>query len=245
MNVQPGKCYYRKVGLTVSVRKVERIEGDDVHYRVLCGPQLKQRDSNRTRLKKFAQWATGETEELDDYSHLGGCRRFPTFLVRDTHGRPFFRCTQRKANVYLRKGYAVEVEPGVLQMTTDAIEKRLHEVHDGQFDEFFMAVKNDRCVACGVGHPLTRHHVVPRRFKGLVPRCVRSRLSNVLFVCVGCHERYEQTPEPCPQLGDDPVAFCRGWEAHFVEVLRPRFMPAGWEVFSVAGPDERGPQPPE
>jgi hypothetical protein len=235
MNVEPGKCYYRKAGLTVSVRKVERVEGDVVSYRVLSGPQLKRRDSNRTGLKKFARWATGETEELEDYSHLGGCRRFDTFVVRDTQGRPFFRCTQRKANVYLRKGYAVEVEPGVLRMTTDHVEKRLHEVHDGQFSEFFMAVKNDRCVVCGAGQPLTRHHVVPRRVKGLVPRAVRARLSNVLFVCVGCHERYEQAPEPALEVGDDAVAFCRAWRDHFVAVLRPRFLPVGWEVVSVKG----------
>jgi hypothetical protein len=237
MLIQAGKCYYRKAGLTVSVRKVERLDGDLVHYRVLCGPQLKQRETNCTRLKKFAQWATGETDELDDYSHLGGCRRFPTFLVRDTHGRLFFRCTERKANVYLRKGYAVEVEPGVLQMTTDAVEKRLHQVHNGQFSEFFMAVKNDRCVVCGAEHPLTRHHVVPRRVKKRIPRPVRARLSNVLFVCVGCHERYEQTPEPSPELGDDALAFCRAWQDHFVAVLRPRFLPVGWEVVSVAGAD--------
>src|SRR4051812_44486071 len=92
MQIQPGKCYFRKAGLTLSVRKVERVEGNDVYYRVLCGPQLKRRDSNRTRLNKFAQWATGETEERDDYSHLDGCRRFLTFLVRDTHGRTIFRC---------------------------------------------------------------------------------------------------------------------------------------------------------
>jgi hypothetical protein len=233
MHVQPGKCYFRKAGLTVSVRKVERVEGDVVLYRVLCGPQLKQRDCNSTKLKKFVRWATGEVEERDDYSHLDGCLRFDTFVVRDTHGRPFFRCTQRKANVYLKKGYAVEVEPGVLQMTTDHVEKRLHEVHDGKFNEFFLAVKNDRCVVCGAAQPLTRHHVVPRRVKKLVPRAVRARLSNVLFVCVSCHEKYEQTSEPSLEVGDDPLGFCRAWSEHFVAVLQPRFMPAGWDVISV------------
>src|SRR4051794_29249492 len=104
MDVQPGKCYYRKTGLTVSVRKVERVEGDAVHYRVLSGPQIRRRETNRTKLRKFLRWATGETDERDDYAHLDGCRIIPTFLVRGTHGRELFRCTQRKARFYLRKG---------------------------------------------------------------------------------------------------------------------------------------------
>ena len=38
------------------------------------------------------------------------------------------------------------------------------------------------------------------------------------------------------QLGHrmvDPLAFCQEWKDHFVAVLRPRFMPEGWDVISV------------
>jgi hypothetical protein len=233
VDVQPGRCYFRKTGQTVSVRKVERVEGGDVvHYRVLAGPQLRQREENRTRLKKFLRWATGETDERDDYSDLGGCAITPTFLVHDTRGEPIFRCTERKARFYLRKGHAVEVSPGVLRLTDATTEERLREVHRGEFDEFFLAVKNDRCVACGAAGPLTRHHVVPRRVLGDLPHSVRARLSNVLYVCVGCHERYERSPEPAPDE-PDPLAYCRAWQEHLVEVLRPRFLPEGWDVISV------------
>ncbi len=163
--LEVGKCYFRKTGLTVHVRKVERIDGDDVFYRVLYGSQLKRRTHNRTRMRNFLRWSMGEVEELSDYSHLNGCKKFETFLVRNTQGEPILRCNEHKARFYLRKGYAREVEPGVLQFIDDMTEKRLEELYLGEFSLFFMAVKNDRCVVCGKDCMLTRHHVVPRGSK--------------------------------------------------------------------------------
>src|ERR1700722_6566759 len=155
--LQVGKCYYRKSGLTVHVRKVERIDGDDVYYRVLYGSQLKRRTHNRTRKRNFLRWSMGEVEELPDYSHLNGCKKFETFVVRNTRGEPILRCNEHKARFYLRKGYAREVEPDVLQFTDDMTEKKLEELYLGEFSAFFMAVKNDRCVVCGKECMLTRH----------------------------------------------------------------------------------------
>ncbi len=237
LTIEAGRCYYRKDGLTVSVRKVERIEGQEVSYRVLAGPQLKRRAQNRTRMKKFLQWAMGQVEELPDYSHLNGCKRFQTFLVRNTKGEPILRCNEDKARFYLRKGYAVEVEPGVLQYTDEATEKRLGELYLGDFSKFFLAVKNDRCVVCGQGHGLTRHHVVPQRVKPQVPPPYRSCLSNVLFVCLACHDKYERAPEPKVTVGDNPLEFCRLWKAHFMAVMKPRFLPEGWDIVSVKNID--------
>jgi hypothetical protein len=231
-SIEVGKCYYRKSGLTISVRKVERIAGDDIHYRVLCGAQLKQRTHNRARLKNFLQWTMGEVAELSDYSHLNGCRQFTTFLVKNTQGEPILRCNEHKGRFYLRKGYAIEVEPGILQFTNDITEKRLQERYQGQFSEFFLAVKNDHCVVCGKGCQLTRHHVVPQRVKPIVPQPYRACLSNILFVCMSCHEKYERTPEPDIPLGDDPLDYCRQWKAHFLAVMDPKFMPGGWDIIS-------------
>ena len=65
----------------------------------------------------------------------------------------------------------------------------------GEFNQFFLAVKNDACVCCGRGDRLSRHHVVPKRHKKKVPMPWRNCLSNLaLFVCLDCHEKYEQTP---------------------------------------------------
>ncbi len=235
--IEVGKCYYRKKGLTVGVRKVERLDAADVAYQVLAGSQRKRGSHQRTRLKKFARWAEGEVEELPDYRHLHGCKQFATFVMRNTRGEPILRCDERKARFYLRKGYAVAVEPGVLQYTDARTEKRLEELYRGEFSDFFLAVKNDRCVVCGQRDGLTRHHVVPKRMKPKLPRLDRSCLSNVLFVCLDGHARYERTPEPEVELGDDPLAFCRCWQAHFLEVMRLQFLPAGWDVVSVKNLD--------
>lgn len=238
--IEVGKCYLRRAGSTISVRKVVRIDGEDVEYEVLFGPQRRRQSEGRTRLKNFARWASCEVEEMADYAPLVGCRRFATFTVQNTRGEPILRCNEHKARFYLRKGHAVEVAPGVLRFTNDVTEKRLEELYEGTFSEFFLAVKNDRCVACGAETNLTRHHVVPQRVKPLVPQPHRSCLSNVLFVCIDCHKRYERAPEPGLEMGEDPLAFCRAWRDHFIDVLQPRFLPAGWDIVSVKNLEKAG-----
>ena len=73
------------------------------------------------------------------------------------------RCSRKRADFYLRKGHARQVEEGVLQFTDATTERTLRELYDGHFSGFSLAVKNDRCVCCGRSGRLTRHHVVPRR----------------------------------------------------------------------------------
>ena len=235
--ISAGRCYYRKTGQTVSVRRVDRIDGPDVFYSVLAGPQLKRRRHNRTTLPRFARWVMGEIDERTDYHDLDGGTPFGTVLVRSTTGAVLLRCDAPKARFYLRKGYAVEVEPGVLQFTSDVTEKRLAALYGDTLGGFFLAVKNARCVVCGTAHRLTRHHVVPRRVLGAVPRPARRCLSNVLFVCLECHARYERTPEPDLQVGTAPLAFCRAWQAHFLRVMDPKYLPAGWDLVSVPPPN--------
>ena len=121
---------------------------------------------------------------------------------------------------------------GVLQFTDDQTERQLREAHQGQFSEFFLAVKNDRCVSCGAGANLTRHHVVPRRHKKKLPPSGRRCLSNVLFLCAGCHQRYEDAPEPDPEYAGDWQEYARRWKQHFVETLNPQCLPAGWDIIS-------------
>ena len=60
----------------------------------------------------------------------------------------------------------------------------------------------------------------------------RNCLSNVLFVCLDCHEKYEQTPEPDLATGDWRE-YVYAWKEHFVRVMQPKFLPAGWDIVSV------------
>jgi hypothetical protein len=186
-------------------------------------------------VRSFVQHAR-EIEEQADYTHLDGARQFDTFLVLSTEGKPLLRCSQKRARFYLKKGFARPVEDGVLQFTDATTEKTLAELYSGEFSEFFLAVKNDICICCGRGNRLSRHHVVPKRHKRKVPLPWRNCLSNVLFVCLECHERYEKTPEPDLEI-TDWREYVHAWKDHFVRVMQPKFLPVGWDIVSVTNLD--------
>jgi hypothetical protein len=223
MNIEAGKKYYRKRGLCGAVRLVLAVTDGRVSYRVLHGPALKRTPSGACSLRSFASWADGEFEG-DDYGALDGARLHGTFVVQGVAGQPLFRCSARRGRFYLRKGYAVRVDEGTLRFTDDTTERKLAHLYDGNLSPFFMEVKNDRCVVCGKGQGLTRHHVVPRRHKAKLPLEVRKRLSNILFVCLACHDLYESRQLVSESL--DPHV----WKDHFVETMRPRFLPKGWDI---------------
>jgi hypothetical protein len=236
MTPEVGKTYYRrgKSGQALVVRVLSVSEW--VEYRVVHGPRRAvAAGTGRCKARNFAGWE--QVEEREDYSHLEGCKRFATVLMLDTRGEPLLRCSQKRAGFYLRKGFARPIGEGVLQFTDDQTERRLRELYDGSFSEFFMAVKNDRCVCCGETNDLSRHHVIPRRHKKKLPLPWRQCLSNVLFLCRACHERYEATPEPNPVYGGDWQEYARRWKEHFLDTLAPRHLPAGWDIVSVSNLD--------
>jgi hypothetical protein len=224
LNIEVGKKYYRKRGVCGAVRLVLAVEGDRVRYRVLHGPALKRQPDNACSLKNFAAWADGAFEG-EDYHRLDGAKRFGTFLVQSVAGRPIFRCSDRRGRFYLRKGYAVKVDEGTLRFIDDTTEKKLAYLYDGELSAFFLEVKNDRCVVCGKDHGLTRHHVVPRRHKRKLPPEVRQRISNILFICVDCHRVYEE--QQLVSESTDPYV----WKDHFLDTMKPRFLPRGWDIF--------------
>jgi hypothetical protein len=234
--VEPGQVWLRQRGSAAIVRRVRAVEGGKVRYEVLHGPASLRRDVlGSCNLRSFLRHSR-RIEEQADYSHLDGARRFDTFLVLTTGGEPLLRCSQKRARFYLKKGFARQVADGVLQFTDDTTERTLGELYLGQFGAFFVAVKNDRCVCCGREGRLSRHHVVPRRHKKRVPLPWRSCLSNVLFVCLDCHEKYEQTPEPDPGV-TDWKEYVYAWKEHFIRVMGPKFLPAGWDIVSVKNLD--------
>jgi hypothetical protein len=48
--------------------------------------------------------------------------------------------------------------------------------------------------------------------------------------------QYEQAPEPDPQIADWRQ-YVYAWKDHFVRVMQPRFLPAGWDIVSVTNLD--------
>jgi hypothetical protein len=223
MTIEPGKRYFRKRGLVGIVREVLALRGDLVEYRVLHGPARQRSLLGACNRKNFASWADGEFLG-DDFHRLDGAKLAATFVVQNVAGEPFLRCGARRARFYLVRGYAIQVDAQTLRFVDDTTEKKLAELYDGQLGPFFLEIKNDRCVVCGKDHGLTRHHVVPKRHKRNLPLEVRKQLSNVLFVCLECHDAYEARPLVSDSL--DPFV----WKDHFLATMQPRFLPRGWDI---------------
>jgi len=234
MHPQLDQLYTRSRCGKAEVVRVVVLAGEWVEFRYLHGSGRAMRAGvGRCKVKNFAAAGWKPTDEREDYSHLDGATRFATYQVLDTHGEPILRCSAKRAAFYLRKKLVREVSSGVLQFTDPQTEDRLRELYLGEFSEFFLAVKNDRCVSCGATADLTRHHVLPKRHKKNVPHPWRSCLSNVLFVCGSCHRKYEETPEPEIAVTDDWQAYVCAWRDHFFNVLKPKCVPAGWDIISV------------
>jgi 5-methylcytosine-specific restriction endonuclease McrA len=234
MNPQVGQVYARRRNGKAEVVRVIAVDDEWAEFHFLHGPMRSMRaGTGRCKAKNFTATGWALTDERDDYTHLDGATRFSTYVVLDTKGEPILRCSAKRAAFYLRKGFAREQSPGVLQFIDPQTEERLKVLYLGGFTEFFMEVKNDRCCVCGATCDLTRHHVVPKRHKRKLPQPWRSCLSNVLFVCGACHRKYEEAPEPEVPLASDWQAYARAWKAHFFAVLEPRFVPAGWDIISV------------
>ena len=163
--VEPGQIWLRKRASTALVRRVRAVENGKVLYEVLHGPtSCRRKPLGSCNIRSFVQHAQ-RIEEQPDYSHLDGAKQFDTFLVLNTQGVPLLRCSQKRADFYLKKGFARRVEDGVLQFTDSTTEETLADLYLGKFSQFFLAVKNDTCACCGRGDRLSRHHVVPKRHK--------------------------------------------------------------------------------
>lgn len=225
MNLEVGKKYYHKQGPRGTVCSVVSID-DKVEYEVLYGPALKRQPQGSCNLRQFERWADGVFEG-EDYGRLDGAVIHKTHILLDVSGKPLFRCSEKRTAFYIRKGYVKKIDDDTYQFTNDQTEKKLKLLYDGQFSEFFMAIKNDRCCVCGKNYDLTRHHVVPQRHKKNLPLELRTRLSNILFICTACHKTYEDQQLASNSL--DPYV----WKNHFVEIMKPQFIPAGWDIISI------------
>ncbi len=225
MALEVGKKYYHKRSTRGTVRQITSIT-DTVQYDVLYGPALKRHPKGSCNRRQFERWVDGVFEG-EDYSRLDGAILQKTYIVLNISGKPLFRCSHKRLQFYIRKDYVKQVNEDTYQFTNDVTENKLNELYNGQFSEFFMAVKNDRCCVCGKDHDLTRHHVVPQRHKKNLPLELRTRLSNILFICNPCHKAYED--QQLNSDSTDPYV----WKNHFIEIMQPQFMPAGWDIVSI------------
>src|SRR5262249_3518583 len=72
-------------------------------------------------------------------------------------------------------------------------------------DDYYLTGKGNHCVVCAATDGLNRHHVVPSVYRRHLPAAVKDHSHHdVLWLCLACHERYEQAAnELKARLGEE------------------------------------------
>lgn len=110
--------------------------------------------------------------------------------VYSPDGELMFTCSDKKFHWYAQRNLMnVEVHPpsgrGILKFEPNG---------KGKADNpDLFVLKENRCVVCGSVENLTRHHVVPRRFRKHMPEDMKENMDYDIFaLCIECHEKYER-----------------------------------------------------
>ncbi|KAI9597380.1 hypothetical protein BDF19DRAFT_297357 [Syncephalis fuscata] len=125
--------------------------------------------------------------------------------VLSIEGELLFRCAKKRANWYLSRGLACQVESKCLQndSESEAAKEEIPLVIQLNFitrgrgragDAYYLEDRHDQCVCCGSDQGLTMHHVVPELYRQHMPLSVKSRSSHdILPLCSKCHDQYEKS----------------------------------------------------
>ena len=98
------------------------------------------------------------------------------------------RCDDKRANWYVERGLAVQLDERTIQLTFTP-----QGGEDRPNIPYMLEEKANVCVVCGVEHELTRHHVVPYQYRREFPLAYKSKSSyDVLPLCIEHHEEYEE-----------------------------------------------------
>jgi hypothetical protein len=122
------------------------------------------------------------------------CNRIKTIysncVVIDHQGDVIFRCSEDRANWYVRRDLAEVI-------CDDPLTIKLKFVAGGKGnagDAFYCGEKENKCVVCGENDlmELTKHHVVPYWLRRHLPVDYSNHTSHdILPVCRKCHDVYE------------------------------------------------------
>jgi cation-transporting P-type ATPase D len=97
---------------------------------------------------------------------------------------------------YIRKGLAVEVEPGKEPLTVQLTFEHRDDDQRAGAHEFYSSKRSNTCVACGAGKHYLRYRVVPICYRKALPEKFKSHRSHdVLLLCIGCHEIAQRASE--------------------------------------------------
>lgn len=97
------------------------------------------------------------------------------------------RCSNKKAEWYIQRGLATRIDDSTFKLNF------VPNGYGNREQPFYLEIKDNCCVVCGVKENLTKHHVVPYQFRSLFPTEYKSHdCHDVLLVCRKCHDKYER-----------------------------------------------------
>jgi hypothetical protein len=245
LDLKVGDLIYRRNKTTqrTIVRKILAIVDDSIHYECVHGYKKGMDQFSACKIKNLRRSWKFVPEEIKnnlflldkDIVHSGMLNNFEVLGPDDKF---CFFCEHRKGYYYLRKGYAKLVAPYVIKFLTWETINRLKSSYGEDFNlsPTFLIRNKHFCVICGNEHSLTRHHIIPKRKKKHVPKEISLFLNNIMIVCVNCHNVYEthlKKNKDEPQDFTDPVKYCLQWADHFVNVMKPKFLPKDWHIFDM------------
>lgn len=113
---------------------------------------------------------------------------YSNWVMLDELGTPICRLAEKRARWYLGKGLAkAAAAPNTIQLLFTPA-GRGYANSPGM-----LAETENRCVACGATHALTKHHVVPSMYRRHFPRHEKDHKSqDVVLLCGEQHDYYER-----------------------------------------------------
>lgn len=115
---------------------------------------------------------------------------YGNYKVLNISGEHIFSCADKKIKWYLKKGLAKIVQEDPLVIQLNFITKG--NGHAG--DNYYLQDFKDRCVVCGTGLNLTRHHIIPYCYRKFFDYNIKNHsYHDVLLLCLTCHNIYEES----------------------------------------------------
>lgn len=107
-------------------------------------------------------------------------------MLEAPDGQLLCTCDTKKARWYIAKGIGDQVseDPLIVRLKFEPSGRP-----EGKAGEYYLTVKPNICVVCGVGEAYLRKNVVPHEYRKYFPAVMKDHQSHdVLLMCVRCHQ---------------------------------------------------------
>lgn len=123
---------------------------------------------------------------------------YSNVLILGKEGEYLSTVSDRKANWYLKKDLANEVEPPAPYPR--AIRLKFNHAAVKPPDKWDLHIGIDYCVLCGTPHMLSLHHIVPRVIRRTYPVEYKNHSREwCVLLCLDCHRKVEDETQPIYQ----------------------------------------------